>query len=328
MLGCGERRKIFIASSLIEGIRLMSTKFDASGIKPLQNSALDNSFIDQAAQACARNLRSAFKRGEDITERISTEISKYKFYHEFEIIPGVRIVGEPWAMSFQEAFTQAVSSVNFDGKRVIDVGCRDGAMLFHEEEQGAGELVGVDNDPSTGLANFLVPFQGSKISCYGGNLYDLTPAETGKFDIVICCGLLYHLRYPMFGIRKLADLLADDGILILETGILDAFADFPLLFYPYMAESPYDGTSPTFFNLAGLKNAFLQASLSSPKVENRFNPHTFDPGKHFPIFTQGRGAGTMTIIRTIVTANKAKPESISVDRYFEGRHSFHTTGIF
>src|ERR1700730_783544 len=58
MLGRG------IASSLIEGVRLIATKFDASGIKPLQNSALGNSFIDQAAQACARDFRSAFNRGE------------------------------------------------------------------------------------------------------------------------------------------------------------------------------------------------------------------------------------------------------------------------
>jgi hypothetical protein len=80
-------------------------------IKPLRNSALDNSFIDQAAQDGARDLRSAFRRGEDITERISTEISKYKFYHEFEIIPGVRVVGERWAMLHQGAFRQSAAAV-------------------------------------------------------------------------------------------------------------------------------------------------------------------------------------------------------------------------
>ncbi len=41
MLGCGDRRKTFMASSLIEGIRLMSTKFGAFGKRciPSQQAA-------------------------------------------------------------------------------------------------------------------------------------------------------------------------------------------------------------------------------------------------------------------------------------------------
>ncbi len=229
-------------------------------------------------------------------------------------------------MIFQEAFAQAASCIDFNGKSVIDVGCRDGAMLFYAEEHGAKTLVGVDNDPSTGLANFLVPFRASKISSYGGNLYDLDPVEIGKFDIVICCGVLYHLRYPVLGLSRLSDLLSDDGILILETGLLDGFADFPVVFYPYQGESPYEGSSPTFFNLAGLRNGFLQASLTEPKVEHRFISHSFDPSVHFPIFTQGRGSGTMTITRTIVTARRKQAETGFLESYFEGRHRYHTTG--
>ena len=288
--------------------------------------ALDNSFIDPEAQARARDLRTAFERGEHVAERLSTEMSRYKFYHVVEIIPGLSTPGFSWAPLYQDAFARAVSSVDFNGRRVIDVGCRDGAMLFHAEGRGARELVAVDNDPSTGLANFLVPFKGSKISCYAQNLYDLTPNEVGKFDVVICCGVLYHLRYPMLGVKKLADLLTDDGILVLETGILDAFADFPMLFYPWMKQSPYEGSSPSFYNLAGLKNAFIQASLSSPTTRERFFPLSFEPGKLFPLFAQEQAASTMTITRTIVTANKAKLESQFLEDYFEGRHKFHTTG--
>ena len=289
--------------------------------------SLDNSFIDPAAQKRARDLRAAFNSGEDISERLSIVLSKYKFYHDIEIIAGIRTPGYPWAPAYQDAFARAVSSMDFDGKRIIDIGCRDGAMLLHAEERGARELVAVDNDPSTGLANFLVPFKGSKISCYGGNLYDITPNEVGKFDIVICCGVLYHLRFPMLGIKKLADILTDDGILILETGILDAFGDFPMLFYPWMEESPYDGSSPTFYNLAGLRNAFIQASLTSPITRERFGPIQFEPRKHFPVFAQEQAASSMTITRTIVTANKAKPVLKFLEDYFEGRHSCHTTGV-
>ena len=293
-----------------------------------QFSSLSKSHLDRDSQIIAHDLRLSMGRGEDITGMLNSELSKYRFYHELEVAQGIRTVGEPWAIIFQEAFREAVKDIDFTGKRVIDIGCRDGAMLFHAEEHGAKQLVGVDNDPSTGLANFLVPFRGSKISCFGGNIYDVLPKDTGKFDIVICCGLLYHLRYPMLGVKRLADLLEDGGILILETAILEAFEDMPLLFYPYRRESPYEGTSPSFLNMACLKNVFLQGALSTPEIRNRFHPIKFSLEKYFPGFYSSVDGKEMVIARTIVTAKKVDPPSEHLERYFEGQHRRHTTGNF
>lgn len=266
-------------------------------------------------------------RGERVSERIAAEISAYKFYHEIDVVPGVRTKGPEPTQSYQNAFYEAAQTINFEAKRVLDVGCRDGAMLFFAEEAGASELVGVDNDPSLGMTNFLIPFRGSNIKSYGANLYDLHPEDFGKFDVVISCGLLYHLRYPMLGVKRLADMLIENGTLIVETAVLDGFDDFPILFYPFSRQSPFEGSSPSFFNLACLENSFQQAALSKPRVLKRFNSMRFDPAVAFPQFARTtRPYPPMTITRTIVASQKNVRTEDFLEKYFEGRHQFHSTG--
>jgi tRNA (mo5U34)-methyltransferase len=41
------------------------------------------------------------------------------------------------------------------GKRVIDIGCRDGMFSFEAERMGAAEVTGIDNDLSTAAVEFL-----------------------------------------------------------------------------------------------------------------------------------------------------------------------------
>ena len=55
------------------------------------------------------------------------------------------------------------------------------------------------------------------------SLYDLDPDRFGRFKIVFCFGLLYHLRYPLLGLDRIAA-LADE--VIIETAILDDFSAY------------------------------------------------------------------------------------------------------
>jgi hypothetical protein len=52
-----------------------------------------------------------------------------------------------------------------------------------------------------------------------GTIYNLDPRDLGKFDIVLCFGVVYHLRYPVLGIDNLRRIASDD--LYLESLILD-----------------------------------------------------------------------------------------------------------
>jgi tRNA (mo5U34)-methyltransferase len=109
---------------------------------------------------------------------------------------------------------------DLSGKRVLDIGARDGFFSFECERRGADEVIAIDYlDPSeTGfpIARELV---GSKVEMQQCNVYDLTPEDFGTFDLVLFLGVLYHLRDPMLALDRIADVAKDK--LILETQAID-----------------------------------------------------------------------------------------------------------
>jgi SAM-dependent methyltransferase len=109
------------------------------------------------------------------------------------------------------------------GKRCLDVGTYDGWFAFEMERRGASEVVATDIEahdqwdwpvnvrpPVTG-AGAMPLFQGAKgdgfrlaaklldssVDWRPISIYDLDPAEVGRFDVVVCGSLLRHLRDPL-----------------------------------------------------------------------------------------------------------------------------------
>jgi tRNA (mo5U34)-methyltransferase len=52
-----------------------------------------------------------------------------------------------------------------------------------------------------------------------GSIYELDPRQLGVFDVVLCFGVIYHLRYPVLGLDNLRRVATDD--LYLESHVLD-----------------------------------------------------------------------------------------------------------
>jgi len=195
----------------------------------------------------------------DIKDEIALwdEINKYSWYHRIQVSPTVytkSTVND--AARYQELWDFILTEIkrmDFAGKRVLDIGCRDGLFSFEAEKLGAREIVGIDNDLSLGAVEFLIPLFKSKVRMYELNLYDLTPEKFGLFDIIIFPGVLYHLRYPFWGLKRITDCLADKGVLFIETATLldEELKDKEILYCP-VENSPYETTSCTFFNENGL----------------------------------------------------------------------------
>src|SRR5262249_36199841 len=143
-------------------------------------------------------------------------------YHIIKLAENVHTPGwsEPQVLQAQEAALRALRSLDLRGKRVLDIGCRDGLFSFEAERLGASEVIGIDNDLSRGAIELLIPHFNSKVRMQELNLYDLTPATFGLFDVVICPGVLYHLRYPFWGLKLVRDVISENGYLVLETAIL------------------------------------------------------------------------------------------------------------
>jgi tRNA (mo5U34)-methyltransferase len=159
-----------------------------------------------------RALRSRYESGDkSVIEAIREESGKYSFYHNIELLPGVLTAGHAWADEFVDRVFNVMKRFDFKGKRILDIGCRDGAHSFAAEQLGAAEIIGIDNDLSDGLTEFLIPFMNSKVKAFQCNVHYLSPRQVGDIDIVLFLGVLYQLRYPIWALRRIADVLKADA---------------------------------------------------------------------------------------------------------------------
>ena len=198
-------------------------------------------------------------------EEIINKIKEYNWYHKIDLKDGISTIptdalevdGEYVAHSSQNShwsqkkIFSVLDKIDFKNKKVLDIGCRDGLFSFYAEKRGAAEVVAIDNDLSKGASEFLIPFFKSKVKMYEKNLFDLTQEDYGKFDIIIFVGVLYHLRYPFYSLKKIKDVLNLNGKLILETGIYLDDNKKAILYCPIGDDSEFEKTSCTFFKKYG-----------------------------------------------------------------------------
>jgi len=99
------------------------------------------------------------------------------------------------------------------------------------------------------------------------NLYDLKSQELGFFDVILFSGVLYHLRYPFWGLKVLRDMMKPGGELLIETAIWRGDPNNAMLFCPIENDSPYEPTSCTFFNVKGLVDTLKSLNFDTMEVE-------------------------------------------------------------
>ncbi len=131
------------------------------------------------------------------------------------------------------------------GKTVLDIGCSDGLWSFEAESRGSKRVLAVDNCS----AIFYYNQQGfrtahalrrSRVEFLKADLFEFTPEQHGRFDLVLCLGVLYHVRHPLLALERLAQLCNEQ--LILETAIVPS-ADRPYMQFLEWDESNQDYTN-------------------------------------------------------------------------------------
>ena len=101
--------------------------------------------------------------------------------------------------------------------RVLDIGPWDGFYTFEMERRGA-EVTAIDYvDLDTFRALHRV-FE-SRAEYRQMDVYEMDPADLGTFDIVLCLGVLYHLKHPLLGLEKICAVTR--GLCILDTFVID-----------------------------------------------------------------------------------------------------------
>jgi tRNA (mo5U34)-methyltransferase len=170
----------------------------------------------------------------------------------------------------------------FDGKRLLDVGARDGFFSFVAESRGA-DVLAIDSMAPEHLKGFATAASllGSSVELKTLNVYNVSPKTVGKFDMIFFLGVLYHLRDPMLALDKLWEVAKpgaqiwveshtiDRGLLDLASGeygrlasVAPELTDVPLAqFYPK------DTLGGNFTNWWGPNLAGLRAMVESAGFE-------------------------------------------------------------
>jgi tRNA (mo5U34)-methyltransferase len=188
-------------------------------------------------------------------QEIIERASKIAWWHKLALTPNYTTPGWLWPAQIL-ALSDCMEHVK--DKRVLDVGAWDGGLSFLAEKRGASEVTAMDTwdwgfdwklhgewrasvGGHLGLPGGLAPRKagfelarealGSKVKDVQMNIIDATPEVVGTFDVVLFCGVLYHLKHPMLALESLRPLCKD--LLVIETHIGMPPDDRPFTaFYP------------------------------------------------------------------------------------------------
>ena len=157
--------------------------------------------------------------------RFVEDVSECYFYHTTDL-PGIGTIEGNWDL--RENLTEYLGNVEFQNKRVLDVGCASGTLSFYMEKNGA-EVVSFDLDKNGEWD--IVPFAkwqdrelmikryrmlidrlnnsywlthrllNSKANVVYGSVYNI-PNEIGPVDIAVYGSILQHLRDPFFALQN------------------------------------------------------------------------------------------------------------------------------
>lgn len=169
-----------------------------------------------------------YKEGEDRKAYISRRVKELEpWYHKIDLGDGIVTPG----FDFDEQWvrTRAVmDTIDYKDKKVLDLASWDGYWAFRAEEKGASFVISSDARLE-GYRNLLfcrevlgsdvIPMCNVPIQELPSRLSTIGFPE--KFDVLHHLGLLYHLRDPMLSLTQARKVIADDGIMMLETAFID-----------------------------------------------------------------------------------------------------------
>lgn len=102
------------------------------------------------------------------------------------------------------------------GSRVLEIAAGDGSLSATLQQMGAE--VTVNDLRAEELSHAMRHFtNGGNVRIASGNLFEIDPVETGKFDLVIACEVIEHVADPAALLIKLKSFLRPAGRILLTT---------------------------------------------------------------------------------------------------------------
>lgn len=211
------------------------------------------------------------KDDESRTDYIRRRIDELKpWYHKIDLGDGIVTPG----FDFDEQWvrTRAVmDTIDYEGQKVLDLASWDGYWAFRAEQKGASMVVSSDARLE-GYRNLLfcrevlgsdvIPMCNVPVQELPTRLSTIGFPE--KFDIIHHLGLLYHLRDPMLSITQARKVIAEDGIMMLETAFIDDDENSYMAFNGVEGNYHFYGLSDTWAPTRLCLKEMLLRSLFEP----------------------------------------------------------------
>ena len=134
------------------------------------------------------------------------------WFHNLDL-KGVRTAPDHFLFDYPnvtwQRFAHALPA-DLAGKTVLDIGCNGGFHSMAMKRRGAARVLGIDADETyLAQARFAAEVEELDIEFRQLSVYDL--ARLGeRFDVVLFCGVLYHLRHPLLALDLIHEHVAAD----------------------------------------------------------------------------------------------------------------------
>lgn len=193
-------------------------------------------------------------------QKLLEKIARIKWWHTIDLGEGVVT---PGLDDSPRKLEQVRMPADLSGISVLDVGAWDGFFSFEAERRGAKRVLAVDTLAWDGqgwstkqgfeLARRALD---SRVEDKRIDVLDLSPQTVGIFDLVLFLGVLYHMRYPLLALERVASVTGKQ--LILETHVdLTGIKRPAMAFYP---GSELDGDASSWW---GPNPAAVEAMLKT-----------------------------------------------------------------
>jgi tRNA (mo5U34)-methyltransferase len=213
--------------------------------------------------------------------KLATEISKISWFHTFNF--GNGIVTSGYDDSHKRIRTLHMPE-DLSGMTVLDIGSWDGFFAFEAERRGASRVLATDSFCWSGNGwgtkdgfNLARKVFNSKVEDLEIDVLELSPEKVGTFDLVLCLGVLYHMRDPLIALERIFSVTK--GQLILDTHVERLMTNRPMIaFYPGKELN----NDPT--NWCGPNRAAVEAMLKAAgfrRAEMVYQKFGFNPGYRF-----------------------------------------------
>jgi tRNA (mo5U34)-methyltransferase len=175
-------------------------------------------------------------------ERLLARVAARPWVHVIDLGDGVSTPGT-WLQP-NPALVRAMDSVDFRGKKVLDIGCWDGLWSFEAERRGAAQVYATDlvtqrrwGEESTLL--LAKQILGSRVEYHPDlSVYDVERLGVRDFDVVIYPGVYYHLKDPVLSFTRLRRVMKEGATLIVEGAVVEDAGCSARFFYrePYLGD--------------------------------------------------------------------------------------------